>query len=183
MQGGGALQRGGFLRGSRKDPGEDGPGPRLFGCVGLCVLEASGARACDGLQVCAPSRACRAQVDTFEIVTNSPTYLGIRFSMEWRELTIHGHITLINGRCGPVSAATLQRLEGHVAKLFEQDTFLAHVPSKPLMHDGGARRSTFPGPPRPRCDVALIAMLVRIGHRGREWPSALFLLPRSACPA
>ena len=121
-----------------------------------------GASACDGLQVRAPSRACRAQVGNFEIDLKPPTYLGIRFSLEWQQLTFHGHITLINGRCGDFqSPKDRRRFEAMVARLFEKDIEFALVPSKPLLHDGQARRSTFEGPRRPRCEVALIAMLMR----------------------
>ena len=102
----------------------------------------------------------RAQVGNFEIDLNVPTYLGIKFSFAWQMHTIHGHITLINGRCGEFQTPKLrQRFEALVARLFEMDIHLALVPSKPLVQDGQARRSTFPGPRRPRC--ALIAMLMR----------------------
>ena len=113
------------------------------------------------MHVRAPTRARRAQVCNFEIDSKPPTYLGVRFCMEWSELTIHGHITLINGRCGPLSDQEILRFHQQVTELFEQDIMLAHTPSKPIMKDDCVRRSTFPGPRRPSCEVALIAMLMR----------------------
>ena len=89
----------------------------------------------------------RAQVGNFEIDLKPPTYLGIKISFEWQMHTIHGHITLINGRCGDFKTPKdRRRFEDLVAQLFEMDIRFAHVPSKPLvLQDGQARRSTFPG--------------------------------------
>ena len=73
---------------------------------------------------------------------NVPTYLGIKFSFAWQMHTIHGHITLINGRCGDFTKTKDRlRFEKMVKELFEMDIHFGDVPSKPLVPDVEARRS------------------------------------------
>ena len=124
----------------------------------------------------------RAQVHKFDIVSKPETYLGISFSLKWMQLTIHGHVTLINGRCRAVSEVNMQNLEAHVAKVFAQDILLARSPSRPIMLDGRARRSTFP---RRRYSGRPTALsLARSPSPSlSSFSLALFLLPRPACPA